>query len=123
MLRVREPLGTRDIATPLRIGGAIADVQLPGAGDAVWIDQDAGQWWLRPAAGASVVVNGVVHREPAMLHDGDVLQLGAAHIVFSGDGPALHVLHLAGNATVAPLHEEGLPGELVSPGVAEIRIA
>jgi len=122
-LLIREPLGTRHVTAPLRMGGAGADIVLPAAGDLVWIDHEAGQWWLRPAPGGAVLVNGVTHREPLVLHDADVMQVGAAQIVFSAAGPALDVLHLSGNATVAPLQEEGLPGELVNPGIVEIRVA
>ena len=122
-LLIREPLGTRQAVAPLRIGGAGADIALPETMDSIWIDQQGAQWWLRPSPGAAVRVNGVACREPLVLHDGDVLQLGTAQIVFCAAGPALDVLHLAGNATVAPLQDESLPGELVNPGVVEIRAA
>lgn len=122
-LLIREPLGARRGTTPVHIGGASADVVIPGAVDSIWIDHDAGQWWLRLAPGGTALINGVLHREAQALHDGDVLQFGAAQMVFTASGPALDVLHLAGNATVAPLQDEVLPGEAVNPGTAEIRVA
>ena len=70
-----------------------------------------------------VRLNGVVLREPVVLVDGDVLQVGEAQLVFEAAGPALRVTHLAGNATVAPLHQDVLPGEAVLAGAAEITAA
>ncbi|MBK9252398.1 MAG: hypothetical protein IPM70_11115 [Proteobacteria bacterium] len=55
-----------------------------------------------------------------VLADGDVLQVGEAQLVFAAIGPALNVTHLAGNATVAPLQQDVLPGEAVSAGAAQI---
>ncbi|HXC60089.1 MAG TPA: SUMF1/EgtB/PvdO family nonheme iron enzyme [Steroidobacteraceae bacterium] len=122
-LLIREPLGARHGTIPLHLGGASADVVLPEARDSMWIDHDGSQWWLRPAPDAAVLVNGVMHREPLVLHDGDVLQAGAAQLIFAAGVPALDVLHLAGNATVAPLQDERLPGEAINPGAAEIHVA
>ena len=123
-LQIREPLGERRVVTPLRLGGADADVIVPGASAAeVRIDHSGGQYWIRPIDGARVVVNGVKHAEPLALVDGDVLQLGDAQVLFSAAPPALDVLHLAGNATVAPLQEQALPGEVVAAGAAEIHVA
>jgi formylglycine-generating enzyme required for sulfatase activity len=124
-LLIHEPLGSRQAATPLRIGAAPAGLVIPGTdGTVASIDEDAGQWWLRPAGDAGdVQVNGELLRQPVVLADGDVLQSGAAQIVFSASGPALHVAHLAGNATVAPLQQALLPGEAVTAGSAEIQAA
>jgi len=121
-LLIREPLGERRAATPVRFGGAGADVVIPGENDiSLRLDQAGGQFWIRPADGGRVVVNGVAHTEPLVLVDGDVLQLGETQVVYSAATPALDVRHLAGNATVAPLQQEVLPGELVTAGAAEIR--
>ena len=106
-LQIREPLGARQVATPLRLGGADADVIVPGEAAPVRIDHSGGQYWARPAGDAPVVVNGAVHAEPLALVDGDVLQLGDAQVLFTAAPPTLDVLHLAGNATVAPLGELG----------------
>jgi len=122
-LLIREPLGTRRGTTPLHLGGAGADVVLPEARDSMWIEHDGAHWWLRPAPNTAVMVNGVMHREPLVLQDGDVLQAGAAQLAFVASVPALDVLHLAGNATVAPLQDELLPGEAIHPGTAEIHVA
>jgi len=123
-LLIREPLGARPVVTPLRLGGADADVIVPGApAGGLRIDKSGGKFWIRPAEGARATVNGVAHAEPLVLVDGDVLQLGDAQLVFSAAPPALDVLHLAGNATVAPLQQQALPGEAVTAGAAEIRVA
>lgn len=121
-LLIREPLGERHAPLPLRLGGAGADVVIPGApGSPLRINHAGGQFWVRPADGERMTINGVPHVQPLALVDGDVLQIGEAHVVFRAAVPALQVLHLAGNATVAPLQQDVLPGELVTAGAAEIR--
>ena len=123
MLELHEPLGTRQANAPLRIGGAPAEVVVPGSHEpAASIGPEGSQWWLRPL-NDSVLLNGAALREPVALSDADVLQVGDAQLVFAADGPALRVIHLAGNATIAPLHQEVLPGEAVSAGAAEITAA
>jgi formylglycine-generating enzyme required for sulfatase activity len=123
MLLIHEPLGTRSVQTPLRIGGAPAELIVPGASmPAVSLGIEGSQWWLRPLE-ASVKLNGLIQRDPVVLADGDVLQVGDAQLLFEGAAPALRVSHLAGNATVAPLQQEVLPGEAVSAGAAEITAA
>jgi formylglycine-generating enzyme required for sulfatase activity len=120
MLSIKEPLGTRQAQAPLRIGGAPAELVVPGVAEpAASIETEGAQWWLKPLQQV-VRVNGVLLREPVVLADGDVLQVGEAQLVFAATGPALNVTHLAGNATVAPLQQEVLPGEAVSAGAAEI---
>lgn len=122
-LSIHEPLGVRQANEPLRIGGAPAELLVPGAaGPEASIGSEGARWWLRPL-GERLRLNGVVLREPVVLADGDVLQVGEAQIVFESTGPALHVAHLAGNATVAPLQQDVLPGEAVSAGAAEITAA
>jgi formylglycine-generating enzyme required for sulfatase activity len=119
MLTIHEPLGTRQSQALLRIGGETSDIVVPGATDTVAsIGPEGGQWWLRPLAD-SVLLNGLLLREPVVLAEGDVLQVGAAQMVFEA-GPTLRVTHLAGNATVAPLQQDVLPGEAVSAGAAQI---
>ena len=101
MLSIKEPLGTRQAQAPLRIGGAPAELVVPGVAEpAASIDTEGAQWWLKPLQQV-VRVNGVLLREPVVLADGDVLQVGEAQLVFAAAGPALNVTHLAGNATVA----------------------
>jgi formylglycine-generating enzyme required for sulfatase activity len=120
MLSIHEPLGVRQAQLPLRIGGASADVVVPGAAAlAASIRTEGAQWWLQPLQDA-VRVNGALLREPALLADGDVLQVGEAQLLFVAAEPALLITHLAGNATVAPLQQDVLPGEAVSAGAAEI---
>ena len=95
-LLIREPLGERRAATPLRFGGTGADVVIPGADDAgLRLDFAGGQFWVRPADGGRVLVNGVAHVEPLALLDGDVLQLGQAQLVYASATPSLDVVHLA----------------------------
>lgn len=125
-LLIREPLGERRAATPLSIGSADADIVVPGAAGTLRIDHTGGQFWVRPAddsptRNAAMVINGAMQAGATVLTDGDVLQFADAQIAFSAAAPSLQVLHLAGNATVAPLHEEALPGEAVAAGAAEIR--
>jgi formylglycine-generating enzyme required for sulfatase activity len=123
MLSIHEPLGVRQAQTPLRVGGAPAELLVPGASQpAASIGPEGSQWWLRPLQD-SVLLNGAALREPVTLADGDVLQVGEAQLVFQAAGPAVHVTHLAGNATVAPLQQDVLPGEAVSAGAAEITAA
>ena len=123
MLTLHEPLGSRQASAPLRIGGAPAEVIVPGSPEpAASIGPEGSQWWLRPL-NDSVLLNGVTLRDPVALSDADVVQVGNAQLVFEAAGPALRVIHLAGNATVAPLHQDVLPGEAVSAGAAEITAA
>ena len=56
-LLIREPLGTRQVVTPLRLGGVDADVVVPGLPAAVVrIDHSGGKYWVRPDADAQFVV-------------------------------------------------------------------
>ena len=122
-LSIHEPLGVREALAPLRIGGAPAEITVPGAeGLAASFGFEGSRWWLRPLNDA-VRLNGMRLREPAVLADGDVLQVGDEQLVFVAASPALHVTHLAGNQTVAPLQQDVLPGEAVSAGAAEILAA
>ena len=119
-LTLHEPLGTRQASTPLRIGAAPAELIVPGVSQPMAVlVMEGGQWWLRPLAD-KVMLNGLALREPVVLADGDVLQVGSAQLQFDAAAPALLVTHLAGNDTVAPLQQQALPGEAVSAGAAEI---
>ena len=58
-------------------------------------------------------------RSPAPLTDHDVIRIGDAQLVVQPSAARIEVLHLAGNATVAPVHQHVLPGEEVVGGVPE----
>lgn len=97
---LREPLGERTLAAPLRIGAAGSAVVVPAASpdEAIEITFDGDHWVARQ------------DRTRRELRAGDVLALGAARIVVtavpaagSGAPLALEVRHLAGNDTIAPL--------------------
>lgn len=122
-IQISEPLGARQAPLPLLIGGAAAQLVIPDASDsALRIEAHAGQYWLRPVDATGVTVNGLPLHGDVALNDGDVIALGAAQITFQlqrGDA-RLEVWHAIGNATIAPLLQEQLPGEEVTAGVREI---
>jgi formylglycine-generating enzyme required for sulfatase activity len=118
---IREPLGQRQALLPLRIGGAGADLQVPG--DAVAqlrIEADGRQWLLRAMGDALLVINGSTQHSPAPLADHDVIRVGDAQLVVQPAAGRIDVMHLAGNATVAPVQQQALPGEEVVASVREI---
>ncbi len=118
--RITEPLGERSAVLPLTLGGAGADVRIPGLeATALVLEERGGQWFARPAADAGVTRNGVALTEATVLDAGDVLALGEAQLV-AWPGERIEILHLAGNATVAPLRQVALPGDEVVAGVREI---
>ena len=119
--RILEPLGERAATLPLALGGAGADLVVPGAaGIALRLESRGGQWVVRPEAGCAATLNGQPLREPAVLDAADVIGLGAAQIIVQPARMEIEVNHLAGNATVAPLRQESLPGDAVVAGVSEI---
>lgn len=119
-LRIIEPLGNRAATLPLDLGGEGAGLVLPGAsGIAVTLAAE-GQWMAHPVPGARSLLNGQPLRAPQALADGDVLTVGEAQVVVHPAEAVLEVVHLAGNATVAPLREVALPGDEVEAGVQEI---
>lgn len=119
-LRIIEPLGSRAATLPLDLGGEGAAVVLPGASGIVLTLIADGQWMVHPAEAARSLLNGQPLRTPQALMDGDVLSIGEAQVVVHPDDDLLEVVHLAGNATVAPLREVALPGDEVQAGVQEI---
>ncbi|MDQ2642047.1 MAG: SUMF1/EgtB/PvdO family nonheme iron enzyme [Pseudomonadota bacterium] len=119
-LRINEPLGSRAATLPLDLGGAGAALVLPGVeGIAVSIAGE-GQWLAHPAQGARSLLNGQPLRSAQPLAAGDVLTVGEAQVTVHPDAGLVDVVHLAGNATVAPLREAVLPGDEVEAGVREI---
>jgi formylglycine-generating enzyme required for sulfatase activity len=120
-VQVREPLGARTAQLPLQLGGAGADLVLPGIERlAATLEGVAGRWQLRPGPAASLTLNGMALREPAMLDEGDVVALGSAQLLMHPVSQTIDVLHLAGNDTVAPLQRESLPGDEIVAGVREV---
>jgi hypothetical protein len=105
-VRVREPLGERILGETTTIGGADADVVVPGveSGVAATIERRKGIWVVEPA-GKSVRFNGRPLTTACDLRRGDTLAVGDAQIVVADASRTLlrvDVHHLAGNATIAP---------------------
>jgi formylglycine-generating enzyme required for sulfatase activity len=120
-VRIREPLGERSAGLPLVVGGAGAGLVVPGAeGSILQLEADGRGWRVRPVPDALLTLNGQALREATALDDGDVLGLPAAQLVVHPSQAIIDVVHLAGNATVAPLQRDALPGEAVAAGVREI---
>ncbi len=119
-LRIIEPLGTRAATLPLDLGGEGAALVLPGASGIALTLTDEGQWTAHPGDGTRGLLNGQPLRTPQVLAEGDVLTVGEAQVVVHPADDLLEVVHLAGNATVAPLREVALPGDEVEAGVQEI---
>lgn len=118
--RILEPLGARAAALPLTLGGPGADVRIPGLQVVgLVLEERGGQWFARPTADVGVTRNGVALNEAAALDAGDVIALGDAQLV-AWPGERIEILHLVGNATVAPLRQVALPGDEVVAGVREI---
>lgn len=121
-VRIREPLGERAAVLPLELGGEGAALRVPGvdAATALTLEGSQGQWLARPAPAATVKLNGLPLREPGLLDAGDVIALGDAQVVVDPARGDIEVLHLAGNATIAPLVQQALPGDEVVAGVRQI---
>jgi formylglycine-generating enzyme required for sulfatase activity len=120
-VRIHEPLGERAAVLPLVLGGAGADLAVPGLlAQALSIEGSDGQWLARPAPDAAVTLNGMPMVEPSALDAADVIGIGAAQIVVHPARRDIEVHHLSGNATIAPLHQQALPGDEVVAGVREI---
>ena len=120
-VRIHEPLGERAAALPLVLGGAEAGLAVPGlSAPALTIEGRDGRWLARPAPGAAVTLNGMPLVEPSTLDAADVIGIGAAQIVVHPAHRDIEVHHLSGNATIAPLHQQALPGDEVVAGVREI---
>jgi formylglycine-generating enzyme required for sulfatase activity len=97
-IALREPLGSRALPAPAAVGGADADIVVPGTGAEERLTlQFDGDHWIATQAGTK--------RE---LQQGDQLAVGDARLRIDAATrtPAelqLDVRHLLGNATVAPL--------------------
>jgi formylglycine-generating enzyme required for sulfatase activity len=120
-VRISEPLGSRAATLPLELGGAGAALSLPGA-DAValTIAAASGHWVARPSGAARVALDGIALAAAQPLAEGDVLTVGNAQVTVHPAAARIEVVHLTGNATVAPLRETVLPGDEVVAGVREI---
>ncbi|MEJ0099671.1 MAG: SUMF1/EgtB/PvdO family nonheme iron enzyme [Pseudomonadota bacterium] len=120
-VRVHEPLGERAATLPLALGAEGADVLIPGSATVeLTLEQRGAQWQAQPAAGAAVLLNGLPLLEPALLDAGDVIGIGHAQVIVQPARGEIEVRHLAGNATVAPLRQDSLPGDEIIAGVREI---
>jgi len=120
-VRILEPLGERVATLPLALGGPGADLVVPGlAATGLTLEDRGGQWYARPAAGVAATLNGLPLQAATLLDAGDVIAIGDAQIRVQPARGELDVQHLAGNATVAPLRREELPGDAVVAGVREI---
>jgi formylglycine-generating enzyme required for sulfatase activity len=121
MVRIHEPLGERTATLPLAFGGEGAGIAVPGmATTDVTLEERGGQWLARPAPDAAVTLNGLPLLQPTALDAGDVIGLGVAQVIVQPARGDIAVLHLAGNATVAPLRQDVLPGDEIVAGVREI---
>lgn len=105
-VRVREPLGERVLGETTTVGGADADVVVPGIepGIALTIERRKGIWVVEPF-GESVRLNGRPLTTARDLRRGDTLGVGDAQIVVTDASRTLlrvDVHHLAGNITIAP---------------------
>jgi formylglycine-generating enzyme required for sulfatase activity len=120
-LVLHEPLGVRKLQLPVTVGGAEADVQIPGAnGIALKIYEQAGQWWLQAQGKEELRLNAMPLTQSTAVVSADVLQLGEGQLIFLPDLQQLRVVHRVGNSTIAPATREVLPGEEIVPGVREI---
>ncbi len=120
-VRIHEPLGERAATLPLVLGGEGAGLPVPGlAAPGLTLEERGGQWLARPAPDAAVTRNGLPLLQATALDAGDVIGLGSAQVIVQPARGEIEVHHLAGNATVAPLRQEGLPGEEIVAGVREI---
>ncbi len=111
----------------LIIGGSQSDIELPVPSEAsrVLAMRD-GQWWLLgPEPLGEWLLNGQVVAAECALSSGDVLSVGGAHLVIRTEGESARLLMvpLQGNDTIAPLITSQLPGEEITAGVREIKVA
>lgn len=105
---VREPAGSRQLPLPVSFGAEGSRVVVPGdiATDALLLDLEGGAWRVRVAEGTACRLNGRRIQGSRELRPYDVLTLGDAQIVVRDDAQdalGVDVLHLVGNATIAPL--------------------
>ena len=121
-VRVREPAGERTLGTTVSVGGesgaeradaARADaprpeIIVPGAPDgiALTIERRDADWFVVPAPGAEIRLDGRPLTSPRELHKDDVLSVGEAQVVVLDDSRTrlrLDVQHLVGNQTIPPV--------------------
>jgi formylglycine-generating enzyme required for sulfatase activity len=120
-VRIREPLGEQSAVLPLALGGEGARLRIPGTtGIGLTIEDRGGRWFARPAPGMAMTLNGLPLLQPTALAEADVIALGAAQVIAYPARGEMEVRHLAGNATVAPLQQEALPGDEVVAGVRDV---
>ena len=115
-VRVAEPAGERVLGETISVGGAGADVVVPGveAGTALSIERRAGVWVAAATPGVPVRFNGRALTAARDLRADDVLAVGAAQVAVSGATRTLlrlTVTHLAGNVTIAPAGALAAVGE------------
>jgi formylglycine-generating enzyme required for sulfatase activity len=108
-IMIFEPLGARELLTPVRLGAdETLDVRVPDNDPTRFLtfDQLAGRWVCR-ATGSGITLNALAleSEETHSLQDGDVLRLGDSviRVALSGKELALQVEHLEGNLTLAPV--------------------
>jgi formylglycine-generating enzyme required for sulfatase activity len=120
-VRIHEPLGDRAATLPLVLGGDGAALVLPGVeGQVLRIAPGGTQWLAEPLLAGAAALNGIALAATQPLVDGDVLSLGSAQVILHPGRGRIDVVHLAGNATVAPLRQGELPGDEVQAGVREV---
>ncbi len=105
--RIREPAGDRTLGEQFSVGGAGADIIVPGTapGPLVHVERRKGVWIVEPRAGATAQFDGRALSLPRDLRRGDVLALGDAQLIVESVSRTLlrlNVCHLVGNTTVAP---------------------
>ena len=106
-LRVREPVGVRELDLPISIGARGAQVLVPGVehGATLSVALREGELHVK-ADGVALNLNGQTVAAEQALRSGDVLRFGDAHLILQriADGRTeLEVRHLAGNHTPPPL--------------------
>jgi formylglycine-generating enzyme required for sulfatase activity len=95
---------------PLEVGGAAADIELPGLHDSqpqAYLGYEEGEIFIQPAPGSGpVVCNGAALEASQWLHHNDLVRIGHTEILFTreGDRVGLVVRHLRQEETTeAPL--------------------
>ena len=107
VISVVEPLGERAFGAVITLGGADADVLVPGAaaGAMLRIERSGSAWTARALGNDPLTLDGRALERARDLHRGDVVGLGEARIAvvaLSREALRLEVWHPVGNATIAP---------------------
>ena len=107
--RIREPAGDRTLGETFSIGGAGADIVVPGSieGAVLRVERRKGVWVVHPSGGVEPVprFDGRPLASSRDLRRNDVVAVGDAQLVVvdvSRTLLRLEVCHLVGNATIAP---------------------